>query len=501
MTSAPATASFCTEERDSMTIASTVSSFFELGGENGSIVSASSNLIIGNNKLRLRVVNDTTKRYKDILVELHDDNNCYEAIYDNQAIKDANVRKWGSLVASQVKSGASEIRCILAGENDSFSQPIQAFRILSLQDLKTTTTAQLSKMVTVMEPLANATLNRVLFLLQCVKKDGAKNVAASHADLATATTCTIGSNKSYPDTLKGDLSASVSSLSSSVGSLSSLSRQRNMASTDSFKLSKLRNATWATPPASYRPKTATRGTDRFFPRTVRAETPSLVKVPIRSGSQSTSTTTSSTGGGISLPPAVVKEVFPYHIVFDKGFQVLQVGNRLSKLIGEFSLLERHVYDILKLTGPIPKEGAWDWALLDSMADNIVFLEPVKGGSRAKIKGTIIEVSHAPRQVMLVLFPDVKNLAELSSMNLTMGDLPIHSCQRDAVLVGEHSASEVKLTHHLDQRHRDLINSMEKQIADRTQELADANRDLEQANETLAQHSARQLEVRLVEVSV
>jgi len=79
------------------------------------------------------------------------------------------------------------------------------------------------------------------------------------------------------------------------------------------------------------------------------------------------------------------------------------------------------------------------------------------------------------------------------MNLSMTDLPIHSCQRDAVILGEHSKSEVKLTNHLDQLHRELIDSMEKQIEDRTNELATANRNLEKANAQLAIQSAKQLE--------
>jgi signal transduction histidine kinase/PleD family two-component response regulator len=135
-------------------------------------------------------------------------------------------------------------------------------------------------------------------------------------------------------------------------------------------------------------------------------------------------------------------------------------------------------------------------MLDKMKDNTVFLESVTYNSsnqKARIKGTIIEVSKQPRQVMLALFPNVKNLSELEDMNLSMVDLPLHSCQREAVLLGEHSKSEVKLTNHLDQLHRDLINSMEKQIEDRTTELATANQELEDANNQLARQSARQLE--------
>jgi len=207
--------------------------------------------------------------------------------------------------------------------------------------------------------------------------------------------------------------------------------------------------------------------------------------------------------GISLSPDVVKEVFPYHVVLDSDFRILQVGNSLPHLFRSFDETEppfnfigRIVSDVFMCTGPVPMYGKWDWSVLDKLRDKILYFESVLTNStrnKANLKGTIIEVSESPRQIMLSLLPNVKNLTELSNMDLSMGDLPIHSCQRDAVLLGEHSASEVKLTNHLDKLHRGLIDSMEQQIKDRTVELAMANESLEEANKQIQQQSARQLE--------
>ncbi|KAG7352281.1 signal transduction histidine kinase [Nitzschia inconspicua] len=197
-----------------------------------------------------------------------------------------------------------------------------------------------------------------------------------------------------------------------------------------------------------------------------------------------------------MPGDVVKEVFPYHIVLDDDFQILQVGNSMSLLIDSCSLIGQCVSDIFQITGPIPSFGKWEWSMLDKMKNSTVFFESIVcnySKKKAKIKGTIIELSKEPHQVMFAMFPNVKNLAELEDMNLSMVDLPLHSCQREAVLLGEHSKSEVKLTNHLDHLHRDLINSMEKQIEERTTELASANQELEDANNQLARQSARQLE--------
>ena len=200
--------------------------------------------------------------------------------------------------------------------------------------------------------------------------------------------------------------------------------------------------------------------------------------------------------GISLSADVVKEVFPYHIILDAEFRILQVGASLSEILDDMVLVGRTASDVFMVTGPIPMFGQWDWSVLNRMKEKTLFFESVltdDSSLKAKLKGTLVNVSTQPKRVMLALFPNVKNLTELSDMDLSIADLPLHSCQREAVLLGEHSASEVKLTNHLDKLHRDLIDSMEQQIKNRTNELANANQDLEKANTQLASQSSRQLE--------
>lgn len=201
-------------------------------------------------------------------------------------------------------------------------------------------------------------------------------------------------------------------------------------------------------------------------------------------------------GGIGLSPQLVKEVFPYHVVLGPDFQIMQIGNSLAELMDQEVLLGRTISDVLMVTSPIPMFGKWDWNILDKMKDKTILFESVMGTStdmKVKIKGTIIDLGTSPRTIMMPLLPNVKNLSELESMDLSMVDLPLHSSQREAVLLGEHSRSEVKLTNHLDQLHRELIDSMEKQIEERTDELETANQDLARANQQLAIQSARQLE--------
>ena len=237
------------------------------------------------------------------------------------------------------------------------------------------------------------------------------------------------------------------------------------------------------------------GTSRASPQQPIGDNPPIKEIEVVQSDKLSAH--SSSAQGIPLSPDIVMEVFPYHVIFDASFKILQVGNSLSLLIDdEMLLLGRAVSDILMVTGPIPMFGKWDWTILEKMKEKTIYLESVFSNAcnrKAKIKGTLIEVAKSPRQVMLVLYPNAKNLSELKSMNLSLVDLPLYSCQREAVLLGEHSKSEVKLTNHLDKVHRDLLDSMEKQIEDRTNELATANQDLARANEQLAGQSARQLE--------
>ena len=452
-------------------------------------------------RLRVRIVNKTTKRYKDMLVEQREDLNLYDAVYNNESVKDAHVRKWGNHIAKQVKNKTAEIQCVVETMSHALRTSPPSPVVLSIDDLKRTSTKQLSELAAAAS--IGASPNRIQLALECVTTPPKTPLKARPTSLPLRLYHTVSSDElettSRNKTLGGRLSSSAPHMATSRRqSLPRMSNNATFSSTSTAPIgntdriqrflttTSIRNGLQVAPLPKKPETTSPSSPEKSVTDT--ESTPPAVGVLLKTNS------TPSVGAGVSLPPHLVQEVFPYHLVFDENFQIIQVGNCLAKLLGDCTLVGKTVSDLLMFTGPMPMKGTWEWSTLERMKDKTVFLKSVHETSPAKIKGTIIEVSASPRrQVMLALFPDVKNLSELTSMNLSIADLPVHSCQRDAVLVGEHSASEVKLTHHLDQLHRDLINSMEKQIADRTVELADANRDLERANEKLAQHAARQLE--------
>lgn len=193
---------------------------------------------------------------------------------------------------------------------------------------------------------------------------------------------------------------------------------------------------------------------------------------------------------LGLSSNKVRMLFPYHIVVNDNFRILQVGDSLPPILQRHKkeLIGRNIEGVLKITKPVL--GAWDWPTLQKLADQTFFLMPVarrrdslqsrlndsiskfdeslstlsnNGDEEKKVrtpnesmphahsgvrfKGSMVRLSR--HKAMFVLSPDVANISELSGMGLTMSDLPLHSFQRDAVFLGEHIASEVRSAHKLD----------------------------------------------------
>lgn len=157
---------------------------------------------------------------------------------------------------------------------------------------------------------------------------------------------------------------------------------------------------------------------------------------------------------VSMSAVKMQEVFPYHIVVNQDFCILQCGKKLPSLLDNKEIvLGNHIKQYLEIKRPVL--GCWDWIGLHKLEDQTFFLEAICNS--AKLKANIVHLSSKPKQVMFVISPDVKNVAELHAMKLTMSDLPLHSFQRDAVFLGEHMYSEVRSAHRLEKLSKKLAN--------------------------------------------
>ena len=150
----------------------------------------------------------------------------------------------------------------------------------------------------------------------------------------------------------------------------------------------------------------------------------------------------------------MKEIFPFHLVLDSNFIILQHGKDLLRLIGSPSktLVNTYAYEVFEIKRPVL--GSWDWTVLDQFQEQTFYLLAGKG---VHLKAHFINLSSEPKHVLVTLSPDVKNVKQLQDMKLNMSDLPVHTFQRDAIFLGEHLLSGIKSSHKLDKLSRKLVN--------------------------------------------
>ena len=91
--------------------------------------------------LRVRIINQVTNRFKDLLVNVNSDENMFDAIYDLGSVKTAGVRKWPSNIVQQVKEEAGGIQCLVLMKDGNL------LRTLTVDELRETTTVELSDLV------------------------------------------------------------------------------------------------------------------------------------------------------------------------------------------------------------------------------------------------------------------------------------------------------------------------------------------------------------------
>ena len=147
---------------------------------------------------------------------------------------------------------------------------------------------------------------------------------------------------------------------------------------------------------------------------------------------------------VGLSPALTRVMFPYSIVIDESFVILQVGQNLSKVLKkpDHKILGSQVKDHFEITKPLDVQWNWDW--LRKLEDQTFQVDPDVGNSDCNVlfKATIILVSDSPAKAMIIMNPDATNLEALMKMDLTLSDLPVHGDYRDAVFLREHLSSQM-----------------------------------------------------------
>lgn len=171
-------------------------------------------------------------------------------------------------------------------------------------------------------------------------------------------------------------------------------------------------------------------------------------------SSSTSTTEPPLPEPNFMSNQIMKNIFPFHLILNDKFTILQHGKDLPRLISNNNerLLQKSAKDIFQIKRP--SLGSWDWSVLNRLRDQTFYLQ---SGEGVHLKAHFIPLSQEPKHVFVSLAPDAKNVKQLQDMKLNMNDLPVHSFQRDVIFLGEHLLSGIRSTHKLDKLSRKLVN--------------------------------------------
>jgi class 3 adenylate cyclase len=144
----------------------------------------------------------------------------------------------------------------------------------------------------------------------------------------------------------------------------------------------------------------------------------------------------------SLSSSTTRQLFPYHVVIDQDFAVVQAGIHLAKVLGTNENV-LYNYDIDEVfTFVQPKPAKWTRSWMRKLEDQEFILQCSLSSAPTNVmfKGTLVATN--PGEAMLVLCPEANNLEELREMKLTMSDLPAHGAYRNAIFLREHLSKQL-----------------------------------------------------------
>ncbi|KAL3936905.1 MAG: hypothetical protein SGBAC_007874 [Bacillariaceae sp.] len=108
----------------------------------GSMGDLGNNADVSGLSMRVRVLNETTGRSKDLVVPVTPDLTIDEAIYSNLKVREAGVRKWSKDIAREVKQKTSEVVCLLLNPRTA----VNVIHTYSIADMKETSTEAMHTM-------------------------------------------------------------------------------------------------------------------------------------------------------------------------------------------------------------------------------------------------------------------------------------------------------------------------------------------------------------------
>uniref|UniRef100_A0A8C9S112 Guanylate cyclase soluble subunit alpha-1 n=1 Tax=Scleropages formosus TaxID=113540 RepID=A0A8C9S112_SCLFO len=148
---------------------------------------------------------------------------------------------------------------------------------------------------------------------------------------------------------------------------------------------------------------------------------------------------------VDIPMSFFNSTFPFHVLFDRDMNLLQIGDGLRKRLNRKDVQRKPVFEdhFLIVSPQIRANFQSILAML-----NTQFVLKIKHGTGTAdgttklmdLKGQMIFVSES-NCILFLGSPCVDKLEELTGRGLYLSDIPIHNALRDVVLVGEQAKAQ------------------------------------------------------------
>ncbi|KAG8192154.1 hypothetical protein JTE90_027796 [Oedothorax gibbosus] len=155
---------------------------------------------------------------------------------------------------------------------------------------------------------------------------------------------------------------------------------------------------------------------------------------------------------LGMSVAVMCRVFPFHVVLDRGMQIVQLGQGLLRVFKEkLAEGERHFGDFFVIQAPKVAVTFEDISQLSNVP--FVLIIKLSRGENDMLQGMHIkgQMILCPESQSLLFLgsPVVKGLSGLVGRGLYISDIPVHDATRDLVLVEEQTRAQDGLKKRMD----------------------------------------------------
>ncbi len=140
----------------------------------------------------------------------------------------------------------------------------------------------------------------------------------------------------------------------------------------------------------------------------------------------------------------MKDAFPFHLVVNSNLEIIQLGDKLAKLIYSTNKYANVIHQSVEKYFSIstPPNYPWNWQQLIKLEDTTVELILLHSPNKISFRGAFFILdpekdSYAPElSAMFLININILSIDEMSEHQLKLSDFPRHNFQRDLLIIGK-----------------------------------------------------------------